>query len=347
MHYKKLLLFSSLLFILYLAACGDEEQSGEEQENREIITSIYPIEYLVSEIAGDQVDVETVIPAGADAHVYEPSTRDMVEYADKDAFFYIGADMEAFAETMSETLSGEGVHTKSLAENESLFMEYEEEHAQNEDEHSDEEHSHDEEEHGDEEHSHDEEEEHSHSDEHDHDHDHGDNDPHFWLDPQRMIDAGGILLDELVTLYPELEEDFQANYEQFEEKMIELDNSYQEAFDGVDQHNILVAHKAFGYWEERYPIEQYAVRGLSSSQEPSQRELQELFETLEELKIDHIIYEVNRDDRLAETIADDLELEAYHLHTLETRTTDDVEDDKDYIDIMEENLETLIDTMNR
>ncbi|WP_188206621.1 metal ABC transporter solute-binding protein, Zn/Mn family [Alkalibacillus aidingensis] len=346
-----------MILLLTLIACGNQnnpedpepqandsedidEQTEENDEQTEdigkIITSLYPIEYIVSEIVGDFAEVETVMPPGADAHVYEPSTRQMIELADSDAFFYIGETMEVFSDTMANSLDSEGVHTFELAKfEEQLFMDYGDEQVDDhhEDEHGDEDDHHHEDEHGHEEEEND-----------DHDHEHGDYDPHFWLDPSRMISAGDILLDELITLYPNHEEVFRDNYEQFTDNMEELDTSFQEALVN-EEVNILVAHAAFSYWEEAYGINQISIRGVSSSQEPSQRELQQLFETLEDLNIDHVILESNRDDRLAETVADEFNLDVYHLHNLETRTEENVEHGLDYMDIMRENLEVLIQTM--
>ncbi|GAA0464491.1 metal ABC transporter solute-binding protein, Zn/Mn family [Alkalibacillus silvisoli] len=339
------LIFISLL--LTIAACGesiDEDTTASENEEVEaeeigkIVTSLYPIEYIISEITGDLATVETVIPPGADAHVYEPSTREMIELANSDAFFYIGEGMEAFAETMANTIEDEGVYTLALSNfEEELFMEYEDDHKHDHDHEDD--HNHEEE--------HDHEDEHNHDDDHshDHDHDHGDFDPHFWLDPSRMISVGQILLDELSEIYPEHEDLLQENYEQFANNMLELDTNFQEALTVDQDVNILVAHGAFGYWEQSYGINQYSIRGLSSSQEPSQRELQELFESLDELNINHVFLEKNREDRLAYNIANEFDLAIYELHNLETLTEEDIENDQDYIDIMLENLDLLLETI--
>ncbi|PKR78060.1 adhesin [Halalkalibacillus sediminis] len=335
MNYLKLAIITLLLS--FLIACNTSEGESEEGSsgNNKIITSIYPIEYIVSEIGGDEVSVETVMPAGADAHTYEPSTKRMIELADSDGFFYVGAGLESFAEAMSDTIEGEGVHTLALSEHEELFLKGEEESHNEDDEHnSDEEESHSEED----EQGHDDEE--SHSDEDD-GHDHGDFDPHFWLDPTRMIDAGDIVLQELIKLYPEKESTFKENYQAFSEEMIELDSEFEQTLHGDEHYQILVAHKAFGYWENRYRLEQFSIRGISSSQEPSQKELQEIFKKIEEMKINHIILEKNRDDRLVETIVEEQNMELLYLHNLATRTEDEIEEEKDYIELMRENLEVL------
>src|SRR5690625_177543 len=204
----KLVLLSFMLIFLF--ACN-EKQVHHETEYK-IITSLYPIEFITTELAGDLIDVETIIPPGADAHSYEPSTRKMIEFSSSDAFFFIGEAMEVFSETMADTLSQEGVHILKLADYEFIFI------ADN-----------------------------------DHDHHHGDYDPHFWLDPLKMIEVGKIIRDELIALYPEHEDTLLNNWSSFENDMIELDESYLTAFNDGETFQMLVSHKAFSYWEERYP----------------------------------------------------------------------------------------------
>src|SRR5690625_3198630 len=119
----KLVLLSFMLIFLF--ACN-EKQVHHETEYK-IITSLYPIEFITTELAGDLIDVETIIPPGADAHSYEPSTRKMIEFSSSDAFFFIGEMMEVFSETMADTLSSEGVQTLKLAEYESIFLHLDEE----------------------------------------------------------------------------------------------------------------------------------------------------------------------------------------------------------------------------
>ena len=44
------------------------------------------------------------MPPGADAHTFEPTTKQMMYIAEADAFIYNGLGMEPFAEKMAEAL---------------------------------------------------------------------------------------------------------------------------------------------------------------------------------------------------------------------------------------------------
>ena len=68
-----------------------------------VVTSIKPLELLVKAVAGDSVQVSTLVPAGSSPHNYtmKPSQRRALEQAD--AIFWVGPEMETF---LSRLLGG-------------------------------------------------------------------------------------------------------------------------------------------------------------------------------------------------------------------------------------------------
>lgn len=59
-----------------------------------ILVTIAPYRYFVKEIAGNDFDVEVMVPAGASAHSYEPSPRQMVDAAKAKLWFALGESFE-------------------------------------------------------------------------------------------------------------------------------------------------------------------------------------------------------------------------------------------------------------
>jgi len=308
----------ALLAIGFVAAgCSTAEESKNSgSTERTIYTSLYPLQYIVEKIGGETVQTKSVFPPGGDAHTYEPSSKDMTSIADSDAFIYLGAGLEAFAQTAADSLTSQDVELIEIGEHEELFITSEHDH------HHDEDHEHEGEEHGD-------------------DHHHGDRDPHIWLDPLRMIEMAKIITDELTALYPEEAAVYEKNYEELEADLQALDETYQEVLEGKEDKHILVSHASFGYWEERYGVEQLSVSGLSTEQEPSQKELTEIINQVEENNLEYILFEQSGTTRVAQVIQEETELDALTLHTLEVLTDEDVNKEEDYISLMEMNLETL------
>ncbi|HBM48647.1 MAG TPA: ABC transporter substrate-binding protein, partial [Marinobacter sp.] len=68
-----------------------------------VVTSIKPLELLVKAVAGDSVQVSTLVPPGSSPHNYtmKPSQRRALEQAD--AIFWVGPEMETF---LSRLLGG-------------------------------------------------------------------------------------------------------------------------------------------------------------------------------------------------------------------------------------------------
>lgn len=59
-----------------------------------VIASFSILADVVSQVAGDAVEVETLIPVGANPHAYEPSARDVVRLSEADAVFVVGLNFE-------------------------------------------------------------------------------------------------------------------------------------------------------------------------------------------------------------------------------------------------------------
>ncbi|MGM8211170.1 metal ABC transporter solute-binding protein, Zn/Mn family [Virgibacillus sp. W0430] len=171
--------------------------------------------------------------------------------------------------------------------------------------------------------------------------DHLDHDPHLWIDPFRMIEMAVIIKDELITLNPQKEQQYNENFQVLKRNLIELDNRFIQRLEAKENKHIIVPHAAFGYWEERYGIKQITINGLSSSEEPSQKELTEVMKAAKDFDLEYILYEQNSENRLSKVIQAEIGAEALMIHNLEVRTETDIKNDKDYISLMDENLEVL------
>jgi zinc transport system substrate-binding protein len=104
---------------------------------------------------------------------------------------------------------------------------------------------------------------------------------------------------------------------------------------------LLVTHAAYGYWEQRYGLEQIGISGLSPTQEPSQKELTEVIEESKEHNLKYVIFEQNVSSKVAEVIQKEIGAETLQLHNLEAATKEDIQNHEDYFSLMKKNLETI------
>ncbi|GAF19172.1 zinc ABC transporter, periplasmic-binding protein ZnuA [Bacillus sp. JCM 19046] len=61
----------------FLSACSNTNEEPQNMDEQITIkTSIFPYEDWAKKIGGDYVDVENIVPIGADAHTYEPTPQE-------------------------------------------------------------------------------------------------------------------------------------------------------------------------------------------------------------------------------------------------------------------------------
>ncbi|MBU8908810.1 metal ABC transporter solute-binding protein, Zn/Mn family [Desertibacillus haloalkaliphilus] len=368
--------FFAIIIVLssFLAACGNQqEDASETNENEEetsnetldIFTTIFPLEDFTKKIGGDYVNVTNVVPVGGDAHTFEPTPQTMVDIAESDAFFYNGIGMEGFADAVIDSVGEELLVVKASEGIDLIAYDHDHGHEHEEQGHEeDHDHGHEHEEQGHEEdhdHGH-EHEEHSHEEDHDHghehedqgheeehnhegddghNHDHGDGDPHIWLDPILSIQVAENIKDALVELLPEAAEEFQANFEVVKEELEGLDQEFQEMVDEASKNTFIVSHAGFGYWEERYGLQQMGITGLSPTNEPSAKQLEGIIDFANDNNINYILFEQNITTQVAEVVQEEVGAEALDLHNLEALVQEDIDNDEDYFSLMRSNIESL------
>ncbi|GAK10828.1 metal ABC transporter solute-binding protein, Zn/Mn family [Geomicrobium sp. JCM 19039] len=180
----------------------------------------------------------------------------------------------------------------------------------------------------------------------DHDEEHGVGDPHVFLDPVLSQQIAENIKEVLIELRPEQEDDFTANYEALIDDLEQLDEALTSTFEEADHNQIIVSHAAYGYWEDRYGLEQLSVHGLSSTQEPSQSELVNIVTIAEENNLDYVIFENNVSSTITEVIQSEIGAESLVLRNMESISQEDSDNDEDYVSMMQMNIETLQQALN-
>ncbi|MET0762565.1 MAG: metal ABC transporter substrate-binding protein [Thermoleophilaceae bacterium] len=106
----RLLLLAALLAAgMGLAACGDEGSSGEGSALTVVATTPHVAD-LVQNVGGGRVEVETIVPAEADPHGYEPRPSDVAALADAGLVVRSGGDLD---EWLDEVLDSAGAEAQT------------------------------------------------------------------------------------------------------------------------------------------------------------------------------------------------------------------------------------------
>lgn len=311
-RFNKKIFAIMIILILILNGCATEKQEKTSGAKLKVYASFYPIYFAAEQIGGNKVELYSIIPNGSEPHEYEPSIREIADVESGDVFIYNGAEMEPWAEKLSDNLEQKGIKSINLSQHVELIKLEEDE-------------------------GHDAHEEHSEDD----DHNHGLYDPHIWLDPINMDKIAYQIMQELSKLDRANENFYKKNYDDFSEKIKELDIAYSSQLENRNRDTILVSHQAFSYLTKRYGLKQIAVTGITPQEEPSPRTLAKLLDTIENEKFEFIFLETLASPKVVELLAKEGNLRILELNPIAGLTKEQQDKKENYFSLMEQNLENL------
>lgn len=308
--------FFMTLCLLALTVCLQAPFATAGGAKPIVFVSIAPQKYFVEQVAGDLVDVKTLVSVGDNPHTYEPTSSQMVALTKAKAYFSIGINFE---EVWLPRITGTApslriVHTQRGVQKIPMVA-----HGHNEEEH--EEH-HD---HGAHKATHDHEEHHDHDMHHeheattdasDHDHDHGTLDPHIWLDPIRVRTVAKNICAGLIKIDPQNKVSYEANLSAFLTDLDQTDKAIAQIMESVPSahRSFLVFHPSWGYFADRYGLTQMAIE--VSGREPSPKTLTEIVTHSKEEGIKVVFIQPQISKKTATVLAREIGAEVKQLDPL-------------------------------
>lgn len=89
-----------LVLAILLASCGGTPASVSGTSTPVILTSTTILADITRNIVGDRLQVESLLPLGADAHSYEPTPQDVAKISETNFIVINGADYEGFLQSL-------------------------------------------------------------------------------------------------------------------------------------------------------------------------------------------------------------------------------------------------------
>jgi len=159
-------------------------------------------------------------------------------------------------------------------------------------------------------------------------------DEHWWLDPIACKDGVDNIAESFAELDPDNEDNYEENAEEFKRTLDDIDEQFQDIVDRAELDTAALAtHNSFGWWVDRYGVEVVSPFGINPDTEASAGEIEEIQETIDELGIEHILYDLGEPATLAEQLAADTGAEIVPLSPIETQINGEPEigfpDDRD------------------
>ena len=280
---------AALASLVLVAGCNGSAASPSPSESTgaaadyTVIATTSVFADLAQLALGDNVTIETIIPAGVDVHTFEPSPADAQKLAGADLIVMNGLGLDEWALSLLEAAGKGEEDVLELAEgidesNAWVYLEGEEH-----DEEAGEEHSEGEgEEHG-----------------------HGGTDPHIWLDPKGAAIYVNRIAARVAAELPERAAEIESARDAGLAEIAALDEELRVGFAAVEAsaRKIVTFHDAFGYFARAYEIEIVGVAVEAPGQEPSAKEIAALIDAIKAAGVTSVFSEAQFPSKVLDQVA--------------------------------------------
>ena len=301
-------MFLFVLLGLALAACGAPSAPSVDDGKLNIVATTSIVADVVAQIGGEHVNVEILLPVGADPHSFEPTPQDIAKVADADIVFANGAGLEAFIERLLASADAEG---KIVEVSDGIVLLD------------------------------------TLVDEHD-DHDEEIGDPHTWTDPNNVIIWVGNIETSLSEADPVNAEAYAANAADYTAQLKEIDGWIREqiAQIPVENRKIVTDHSQLSYYVDEYGLEMVGaiIPGYSSLSEPSAQELAAIEDPIRALGVSVIFVANTVNVSLSERVADDTGVKLVYFFTGSLSPADG--DAPTYLDYLRYNTNAFVNALS-
>ncbi len=176
----------------------------------------------------------------------------------------------------------------------------------------------------------------------------GTHDPHIWFDVNLWMDVAKYISHQLQKKYPEHQEHFKKNTEEYLKKLEEFNVWVTEEIKKVpDSVRILVtAHDAFGYFGRAYGMKVEGLQGISTVSEPGLKDITALVEHISQLKVKSIFMESSVSARFINAVVEGCKEKGHDLKLGGTLYSDAMgaagTEDGTYLGMIRHNVNTIV-----
>jgi len=288
-----------LTVALLVAALASASTPVRAQDTKsvKVVATFSILADWVQNVGGENIELTTIVPAGGNAHTFDPSPEQVASIADADLIFEIGIGFESWLDDMYDA---SGSTAERVVVSEGVVLAAGEDSYEGED-HAPESASPEADAHADE------------GDEHANEgveHGHGENDPHIWGNVTNAMSAVDVINTHLNEVDPDNAADYDANTAAYVTELEELDAYVQEATGSIpdDMRKLVTTHDTFGYYANAYDfvVVGTALNSLSTEGgDPPASEIAALVSEIQEQDVPAIFAENVSNNDLMQTIADE------------------------------------------
>lgn len=228
-----------------LAQAGNQTQQNKPL----VVTTVAPLTNIVSNIAGDRVRVQGVIPEGTDSHTFEPRPSDADLLSKADLIFVNGLRLEAPTVKLAQASKPKDTNIYELGnntinKNQWLFdFSFPKEK--------------------------------------------GDPNPHLWVNPKYAEAYAKLAAQQLTKLDPEGKNYYAKNLKNYLQRLNALDKVTREVVASIPPQNrkLLTYHDSWAYWAREYGFDVIGAIQPSDFREPSAKDVARLIDQIRKLGV--------------------------------------------------------------
>jgi zinc transport system substrate-binding protein len=273
------IILTSILF-----ACGSQKNKNKDDEKPVVTVSILPLKTFVEEIAGNDFEINVLLPPGASPADFTMIPSQLKDIARSEVWFRIG--YIGFEYSWRDKIEQANRNMKVVNLSEGLDLITDEYLPSGEKSST------------------------------------GGINPHTWLSPTLVKQMAGRITEELLLLNPEKKSEYQANLARFVEKIDELDAEIRDKLKNFEGRQIILFHPSLSYFAREYGLIQYSLE--PGGKEPTPHRMAELVDFAKKENIRVIYIQSDLDRSQASVFAEEIDGEIVEMWPLNPKWFDNL-----------------------
>nr|P42364.1 RecName: Full=Manganese ABC transporter substrate-binding lipoprotein scaA; AltName: Full=Coaggregation-mediating adhesin; Flags: Precursor [Streptococcus gordonii]AAA71947.1 adhesin [Streptococcus gordonii] len=294
-----------LLAFVGLAACSSQKSSTDSSSSKlNVVATNSIIADITKNIAGDKINLHSIVPVGQDPHKYEPLPEDVKKTSKADLIFYNGINLETggnawFTKLVENAQKKENKDYYAVSEGvDVIYLE-----GQNEK---------------------------------------GKEDPHAWLNLENGIIYAQNIAKRLIEKDPDNKATYEKNLKAYIEKLTALDKEAKEKFNNIPEEKkmIVTSEGCPKYFSKAYNVPSAYIWEINTEEEGTPDQIKSLVEKLRKTKVPSLFVESSVDDRPMKTVSKDTNIPIY-AKIFTDSIAEKGEDGDSYYSMMKYNLDKI------
>ncbi|WP_311465582.1 metal ABC transporter substrate-binding protein [uncultured Abiotrophia sp.] len=292
-----------LVALLTVLFCLVPSVSAQDKKLKVVATNSI-IADITKNIAGDKIDLHSIVPVGQDPHEYEPLPEDIKKTTQADLIFYNGINLETGGNAWFTKL----VQNAKRVENKDYFAVSEGVeviHLEGEGET-------------------------------------GKEDPHAWLNLENGVIYAKNIAKHLIEKDPSNKDFYQKNLDDYVAKLEALDKEAKTKFDAIPEEKkmIVTSEGCFKYFSKAYNVPSAYIWEINTEEEGTPDQIRNLVKKLKGSKVSALFVESSVDDRPMKTISSETGIPIYAKIFTDSVAEEGQEGDS-YYSMMKYNLDKI------